>query len=218
MEKIVSLPHALLGLISYQPTTGYELRTTFSESVQFFWNATLPQIYRTLNQMESRGWLTVKIEPQEGKPSRKVYSITKEGMKELKRWLVSKPEITPERNPLLLKVFFGRMANTEALQKIISGYQQCHAELLEEYETVTVNVIQHYAEACSSPGDAAFWGLTLDFGRRYSGMVVEWCNHVLKTINQTHALLPDSKYDSAQTERGAQHGASRGVRKGKKKS
>jgi len=25
----MSLPHALLGLISYQPSTGYELRTTF---------------------------------------------------------------------------------------------------------------------------------------------------------------------------------------------
>ena len=55
-----------------------------AESVQFFWNATLPQIYRTLNQMESQGWLTVKVEPQEGKPSRKIYSITDEGMKELK--------------------------------------------------------------------------------------------------------------------------------------
>ena len=57
----MSLPHALLGLISYQPSTGYELRTTFTESVQFFWSATLPQIYRTLNQMESQGWLTVRL-------------------------------------------------------------------------------------------------------------------------------------------------------------
>ena len=54
----MSLPHALLGLINYQPTTGYELKATFNRSIHFFWNATLPQIYRTLNQMEKKGWLT----------------------------------------------------------------------------------------------------------------------------------------------------------------
>jgi len=185
----MSLSHALLGLISYKPSTGYELRTTFSESVQFFWNATLPQIYRTLSQMESQGWLTVEIEPQEGKPSRKVYSITDIGMKELTRWLVSKPEITPERNPLLLKVFFGRMMHPESLKKIISGCQQYHIQLLEQYGKETVSVIQHYAEVCSSPEDAAFWKLTLDFGQRFSKMVVEWCDHVLTTIDHAGAPL-----------------------------
>lgn len=186
---IMSLTHALLGLISYQPSTGYELRRTFSESVQFFWNATLPQIYRTLNQMESRGWLTVKIEPQEGKPSRKVYSITDEGRKELIRWLVSKPEIIPERNPLLLRVFFGRMANPDALREIIQGCREYHEKLLAQYETETVNVIQHYADACSSQADAAYWRLTLDFGQRYSKMVAEWCDHVLTTIGQASETL-----------------------------
>lgn len=185
----MSLSHALLGLISYKPSTGYELRTTFSESVQFFWNATLPQIYRTLNQMESQGWLTVEIEPQQGKPSKKVYSISDVGMKELTRWLMSKPEITPERNPLLLKVFFGRMIHPEALKKIISGCQQYHVKLLEQYEKETVNVIQHYAEVCGSEADAAFWRLTLDFGQRYSKMVVEWCDHALQTINLSSESL-----------------------------
>jgi DNA-binding PadR family transcriptional regulator len=184
-EEIMSLPHALLGLISYQPSTGYELRTTFSESVQFFWNATLPQIYRTLNQMESQGWLTVKVEPQEGRPSRKIYSITDAGMKELTDWLITKPEMAPERNPLLIKVFFGRLANGEALRKIITGCREYHEKLLLQYATETASVIQQYAEACSSHADAAYWTLTLDFGQRYSKMVVEWCDHALTSIGQT---------------------------------
>jgi PadR family transcriptional regulator, regulatory protein AphA len=212
----MSLSHALLGLISYKPSTGYELRTTFSESVQFFWNATLPQIYRTLNQMESQGWLTVKIEPQEGKPNRKVYSITDAGIKELTHWLMSKPEITPERNPLLLKVFFGRMIHPDALKIIIIGCREYHAKLLAQYETETIDVIQQYAEACSSPEDAAFWGLTLDFGQRYSKMVVEWCDHALKMIDQNTTSFPDNEQRNAQTQGGTKHGTSRGIRKGKK--
>ncbi len=213
----MSLSHALLGLISYKPSTGYELRTTFSESVQFFWNATLPQIYRTLNQMESQGWLTVEIEPQEGKPSRKIYSITDTGMKELTHWLMSKPEITPERNPLLLKVFFGRMIHPEALKKIISGSQHYHMKLLEQYEKETASVIQHYAEVCSSPEDAAFWKLTLDFGQRFSKMVVEWCDHVLTIIDRTGRPLIQNEQKEGGTLGGAKHGTQRGLRKGKKK-
>jgi DNA-binding PadR family transcriptional regulator len=212
----MSLPHALLGLINYQPSTGYELRTVFSESIQFFWNATLPQIYRTLNQMESQGWLTAKVEPQEGKPSRKVYSITDEGIRELKRWLESKPEIMPERNPLLLKVFFGRMANSEALNKIIKGLRAHHKILLEQYATETTNIISHYAEVCSSPNDASFWKLTLDFGQRYSKMVVEWCDYSLKTINQSSEPLPEKEHTSLKAQGGTQHGTSRSIRKGKK--
>lgn len=46
----MSLPHALLGLLNYRPATGYELKGTFTKSIHFFWNATLPQIYRTLKQ------------------------------------------------------------------------------------------------------------------------------------------------------------------------
>jgi PadR family transcriptional regulator, regulatory protein AphA len=215
-EKIMSLPHALLGLISYQPSTGYELRTVFSESVQFFWSATLPQIYRTLNQMESRGWLTVKVEPQEGKPSRKVYSITDEGAKELKRWLESQPEIPPERNPFLLKIFFGRMTNADSLIKIIVGCQEYHKKLSEQYDTKTVSSIEHYAEACSSPGDEAFWKLTLNFGQRHSNMVVDWCDHAIKTIKQINASLPINKQKTTPTQGGTQHGTPRGVRKSKK--
>jgi DNA-binding PadR family transcriptional regulator len=52
----VSLSHALLGLINCKPTTGYELKATFNKSIHFFWNATLPQIYLTLNQMKKKGW------------------------------------------------------------------------------------------------------------------------------------------------------------------
>ena len=182
----MSLPHALLGLISYKPSTGYDLRTTFSQSVQFFWSATLPQIYRTLNQMESQGWLTARVEPQEGKPSRKVYSVTDGGMKELICWLTSKPEIVPERNPLLLKVFFGGMIHPEAFRNIIAGCREYHLKLLEQYESETVGVIRHYAEVCGSPDDPAFWRLTLDFGRRFSEMVVDWCDDVLETIKANH--------------------------------
>jgi hypothetical protein len=158
----------------------------------------------------------VKVEPQEGKPSRKIYSITDAGMKELTDWLITKPEMAPERNPLLIKVFFGRLANGEALKNIIEDCRAYHTKILEQYETETASVIQQYAEACSSQADAAYWKLTLDFGQRYSKMVVEWCDHAVKTISQNSEPLAEKEQALLKAQGGAQHGKSRGVRKGKK--
>ena len=62
----------------------------------------------------------------------------------------------------------------------------------------------------------AYWKLTLDFGQRYSKMVVEWCDHVLKTINQNKESLAKKEQKAVKTEGGTKHGTSRGVRKGKK--
>ena len=46
---VVSLKHGLLGLLNYQPMTGYELDKEFKESLAYFWQAKPQQIYRELN-------------------------------------------------------------------------------------------------------------------------------------------------------------------------
>ena len=49
----MSLKHALLGLLTHQPMTGYELKQFFDSSIQHFWNAELSQIYPTLKSLEA---------------------------------------------------------------------------------------------------------------------------------------------------------------------
>ncbi|MHB8158487.1 MAG: PadR family transcriptional regulator [Desulfocucumaceae bacterium] len=175
----MSLPHALLGLLNYQPATGYELKTTFERSVNFFWNATLPQIYRTLNQMEERGWLTATIEQQESKPNRKVYSITGTGRKEFLSWLAEPTETAQPRSPMLLKVFFGRQMEGNSLVNHLLSWREHHLGLIKRYEEEVVPVIQHYAALTGAAEEARYWALTQDFGLRYAKMVVEWCDMIL---------------------------------------
>lgn len=47
------------------------------------WQASHQQIYRTLKSMAVDGFLVFKDDPQEGKPDRKVYSLTAEGVAKL---------------------------------------------------------------------------------------------------------------------------------------
>ena len=73
------LKYALLGFLSYQPQTGYELKQVIDQSVQYFWQAKQSQIYRTLKALEEEGLVASQVEPQEGRPDRRVYAIKESG-------------------------------------------------------------------------------------------------------------------------------------------
>jgi len=178
----MSLPHALLGLINYQPTTGYDLKATFTKSIHFFWNATLPQIYRTLTQMEKKGWLKLTVEHQNGKPSRKVYTITKAGREELRRWLAEPLGMRELRNAMLIKVFFGNQMEPSRLAAHLREWRQYHADLLERYEKEIPSVIQAYANETGAFKDVPYWAFTLDYGKRVDRLVFDWCDKVLRKI------------------------------------
>ena len=183
----MSLPHALLGLLHYRPATGYQLKKAFKESIYFFWNATLPQIYRTLRQMEKKGWLTAVIEPQEGKPSRKVYRLTDKGLREFRRWLKEPLEVPQPRNPMMLKIFFGNQMEKDQLAIHLKTMSEYHNHLLKKYEREVKPVIQRYASITGASDDARYWAFTLEFGEMHAKMVTEWSEKLLKALNMEKA-------------------------------
>ena len=85
----MELKHAILGLLSIQPMSGYDLNRAFSNTVAHFWYADQSQIYRTLDKLTANKAITTKVIHQEGKPDRKVHSLTTTGRAELEDWLTS---------------------------------------------------------------------------------------------------------------------------------
>jgi PadR family transcriptional regulator, regulatory protein AphA len=178
----MSLPHALLGLIQYKPATGYDLKTTFKNSIHFFWNAALPHIYRTLKQMEGQGWIASTIEYQDGKPSRKVYQVTEAGRQELSHWLDEPLEMPEPRSPLLVKVFFGNQMAPDRFREHLERWRAHHVEVLQKFQKEVPPVIEKYSAKAGGGGDSYYWRLTLDFGRRQARMVIDWCDQALKDL------------------------------------
>ncbi|MDA9557601.1 PadR family transcriptional regulator [Vibrio sp.] len=82
----MSLPHVILTVLSTRNATGYDITKEFSSSIGYFWKASHQQVYRELNKMAVNEYVTCVLEPQEGKPDRKVYSITEAGRAALREW------------------------------------------------------------------------------------------------------------------------------------
>jgi PadR family transcriptional regulator AphA len=118
----VSLRHALLGVIKDTPLTGYDLVRHFQGTVGFLWSAPQSQIYPELRRMESEGLIQAKIAPRGKKAQKRIYSITPEGMAELRRWATDFMPMPAQRDPIVLKAAFFDLAPLEAVREQLRAH------------------------------------------------------------------------------------------------
>lgn len=126
----MSLHFAILGFLSHQPFSGYDLKKAFDGSVRHFWPADQSQIYRTLTQLEERQWVNKDVVVQEDRPDRKVYNITDQGQQELLEWLRTPLPMQDERDPFLVQIFFAGFLSNEELLGLLANQKK---EIVEKY-------------------------------------------------------------------------------------
>jgi len=114
----MSLRHAILGFLSFEPMSGYDLKRAFDSSVRNFWAADKAAIYRALAVLGQEGLVTVHHVVQHGRPDRHEQHLSDAGRAELQRWLVAETDAPPRREPFLLKLFFSDQLNDEAVGQL----------------------------------------------------------------------------------------------------
>lgn len=69
-----------LAILTQGETTGYEIRKRSTEGdFSYFLEASFGSIYPALSKLEEDGYVTSQVQAQEGKPAKRVYSITHMG-------------------------------------------------------------------------------------------------------------------------------------------
>lgn len=119
----MSIKHAILGLLSWKSATGYELKKIFEESSSMYWSGNNNQIYKALIQLQDEGFVTSKTEHQEGAPSKKVYTITDEGIEELKDWVLSSPDAPECKKTFLIQLAWTELLNNQELFELLTKYE-----------------------------------------------------------------------------------------------
>lgn len=175
------LKHGILGLLSYYDRTGYEIMEVFKDSLNFMWNANTSQVYRELNNLKEAGWATVTEVEQQGKPDKKIYSITDGGREELMKWLTDCENFKLPNQPMLMKLFFGGMLSKEDALKALDSIKDSHLERSCELENI-IPKIDTYKKDTNNDYYAMFWDMTLDFGKMYCESVVKWCDECITKI------------------------------------
>ena len=83
--------YVILGMVSREPRSGYEIKAVVDNTTRFFWAASYGQIYPELKRLSEAG-LVEGIDASRGDRKRTVYAITADGEAELKDWLRQPPE------------------------------------------------------------------------------------------------------------------------------
>ncbi|MFC4117270.1 PadR family transcriptional regulator [Nonomuraea zeae] len=129
----MSLKYALLGFLSTEPTSGYDLAREFGESLGWFWHASHTQIYPELRRLESQGLVTSTMtDDNPGKPKR-TYQLTEQGAAELREWLAQPVEYPPVRDAERVKLMFLDTAPVEVIREHLSTHRRHYEDLLAVY-------------------------------------------------------------------------------------
>ena len=175
------LKHGILGLLNYGDMTGYEIKTAFKVSLNHFWQAQTSQIYRELQSLEKNGWITSSHVEQKGKPDKNVLSITKEGRKELLRWLKDEDEPGTIRNYMLMKTFFrGECSIAENIEYFKTLPEKEKA--FPDGQSVAKQASGDYMKMIDDPLKALYWKFTIDFGVMYEKMLKKWCDNCVREL------------------------------------
>jgi DNA-binding PadR family transcriptional regulator len=167
----------ILGLLSYAPMSGYDMKQAVERSTRFFWAASYGQIYPELRRLEAQGLIEGEDKPNGGR-TRRVYRLTKTGRQALTDWLLGSTTRIELRDESLLRLFFGQALPREQALLLLEGRKRGH-----EYYIEVLRALEERPEANPT------WGnLVLRWGIEFNEWGAKWCEQELQRLkNETRA-------------------------------
>lgn len=128
---------ALLGFVRDAPRHGYAIYQELSdpEGLWAVWRIKQSQLYALLARLEAQGYLASTLEPQGGRPPRKVFRLTPAGVAAYLDWVQA--PVTHGRQfrlEFLAKLFFARREGADAVQALIDRQRAVCRDWLTEQQ------------------------------------------------------------------------------------
>lgn len=186
MAKTNKTKYALLGMLSLNPGSGYDIKKMCDNSISHFWNENYGHIYPVLNQMEKEGLVTRKSEHTKGKPSKNTYSITHQGKEELNEWLMLPCEESHLRIEVLLKLFFSEQIPIENTIKKIQDEKEKWQNLSTKYKSIK----KHLTTDIQTKNDKnlQYWLYCLDYGEHMAQATIKWADNTISSIKKSKVV------------------------------
>jgi DNA-binding PadR family transcriptional regulator len=171
-----------------QSGSGYELSRRFDRSIGYFWAATHQQIYRTLRSMEDDGWVRVTPVVQQGRPDKKVYTVSDAGLAEMARWIAEPlsgrgSSVADNRTrDIAIKVRGAVYGDVEAVRAQVAALRAERAELLDTYRGFEK---RQFPDPSALSGSALHQYLVLRGGIRAEESAIEWLDEVAAALKGT---------------------------------
>jgi PadR family transcriptional regulator, regulatory protein AphA len=161
-QELSSTAYVILGMLSWRPMSGYDVKSIVDHSTRFFWAASYGQIYPELQRLADAGLVEGKPEPGSAR-RRTVYRVTRSGRNALRKWLAQEPTTFEQRDEGLLKLFFSAAAPDTAAASLDAkrAFHEAKVAQLREIE--------------ASGRAEGFAAMVLRYGIESSEWMAGWC-------------------------------------------
>lgn len=178
MARERKIDMVILGLLSHEDLTGYDIKKRIDGAISFFWKGSFGNIYPALKGMENQGLIT-KNDTSVGGRGKTTYHITQSGRNVLKDWLKEEQASNELKYETLLKLFFGGAESR--------GVSVHNIEVFEEQIQKDLKVLKKYGETLEKSLDVEdhiYYSLTASFGIETYEAYLKWCAKAKKMLKQ----------------------------------
>lgn len=176
--------YVILGMVSREARSGYEIKAAVDGSTRFFWAASYGQIYPELKRLSEAG-LIEGVDASQGDRKRTRYGITADGRAELKDWLRKPPETAEMREEGLLKLFFSGVLKPAEAVETLRTMRANRLELTERLRSLE-------PEKVEADSEDPFPLMVLRSGIEFNEWFADWCGRM-----ETQLLEPSIKKGSS---------------------
>ena len=132
----MSVPHALLALLSEKPKYGLRLQNEFEARTGEVWPLNVGQVYTTLQRLERDGLVESDGEGERSQKQKR-YRITSAGAQALAEWLRTPPELVPPpRDELVIKVLVALQVPGIDVPEILQVHRRHAIEVMQSYTRI----------------------------------------------------------------------------------
>lgn len=178
--ELSSTAYVILGMVSREPRSGYEIKAVVDNTTRFFWAASYGQIYPELKRLSEAG-LVEGIDAPRGERKRTVYAITAKGMTALKEWLRKTPEASELREEGMLKLFFAGVLPPQDAVATLRAMRAQRVELAERLRGM---------ESQASEKEDPYPLIVLEAGIEFNEWFADWCERM---EDQVLASAPEKR-------------------------
>jgi PadR family transcriptional regulator, regulatory protein AphA len=181
MPKVNKSQFAILGMLSIQPMSGYEIRRHMEDTTNYFWKESDGQLYPTLEKLLGEEKILCQGVRKHGARQSKVYEITQAGHAVLAEWIEDPSSVFLIRSEFLLKVFFGANASIDTTRDRISAY---HEERKQRLQMIR-NIMSKLDEE-KQTNHSLYWKLCYLFGESQLKAAVDWSARALEILDDAN--------------------------------
>ena len=169
MARERKIDMVILGLLSHESLTGYDIKKCIDGAISFFWKGSFGNIYPALKDMEKQG-LIKKCDTSVGERARTTYHITESGKDRLKTWLRDEQASNELKYETLMKLFFGGAERREVSIHNIEVFEE---EIKRDLEVLKAYCVA--LEGILDVEDHVYYYLTASFGVETYEAYLRWC-------------------------------------------